>query len=64
MSIKNISNGGFCLFAKHAPKQSVLLQGQLKMAHLPVRIPTLVQVRWLNGPERDGNYRIGLQYVI
>jgi len=62
--VKNISRGGFCLVAPRAPKQSVLLQGPLKLAHMPAQIPTLVQVRWINGPSRGQKYTIGLQYVL
>ena len=62
--VKNISDGGFCLLATHAPRESVLLQGQLKLAHFPAQIPTLVQVRWVGRASRSRHYRIGLQYVI
>jgi hypothetical protein len=62
--VKNISDGGFCLFATHAPRESVLLQGQLKLARFPAQIPMLVQVRWVDRPPRSRHYRIGLQYVI
>ena len=62
--VKNISDGGFCLLATHAPRESVLLQGQLKLARFPAQIPTLVQVRWVDRPSRSRHYRIGLQYVI
>src|SRR5439155_19476114 len=40
--VSNVSDGGFCLLAPHAPRQSVLLQGPLKFAGLPAEIPTLV----------------------
>ena len=45
--VKDISDGGFCLLANHAPKQSALLQGQLRLPKMPAQIPTLVQVRWI-----------------
>ena len=62
--VKNISNGGFCLVASRAPKESVLLQGLLKLAHMPAHIPTLAQVRWIRPPARGRLYTIGLQYVL
>ncbi|PYU76213.1 MAG: hypothetical protein DMG49_01905 [Acidobacteria bacterium] len=61
--IKDISDGGFCLLANHAPKQSALLQGQLRLPKMPAQIPTLVQVRWIDRPSLR-HYRIGLQYAI
>lgn len=62
--VSNVSDGGFCLLTARAPKQSVLLQGPLKLAGTPTRIPTLVQVRWVEHVPHGKGYRIGLQYVI
>ena len=62
--MKDISDGGFCILTAHAPKTSTLLQGQLRLARVPVQIPTLVQVRWINRSLSGGGYKIGLQYVI
>ncbi|MBA0084015.1 MAG: PilZ domain-containing protein [Acidobacteria bacterium Pan2503] len=62
--VSNISDGGFCLFTARAPKQSVLLQGPLKLAGTPAQIPTLVQVRWVEHLPHGKGYRIGLQYVV
>jgi len=61
--VQDISDGGFCLLATHTPKQSALLQGQLRLPHMPAQIPTLVQVRWIERAS-PRHYRIGLQYVI
>ena len=62
--VKDISDGGFCLLAARRPEQSVLLQGLLRLARMPAKIPTLVQVRWVNRQLGGRRYRIGLQYVI
>ena len=62
--VKDVSNGGFCLLSTHAPKESGLLQGPLKLAQMPAHIPTLVQVRWVERTPEARHYRIGLQYVI
>lgn len=62
--VNNISDGGFCLLVPHAPRPSALLQGLLKLPDVPARIPTLVQVRWIERPSHGKSYRIGLQYVI
>src|SRR5437016_817978 len=62
--IKNISDGGFCVIATHAPERSVLLQGRLLFPRMPAQIPTLVQVRWVQRVASGRRYRIGLQYVI
>lgn len=62
--VKDISDGGFCILTAHAPKTSTLLQGQLRLVRMPVQVPTLVQVRWINRSPSGGGYKIGLQYVI
>lgn len=62
--VRDISDGGFCLFGADAPKQAVLLQGALKLAQMPAEMPTLVQVRWVDRTPGVRRYRIGLQYVI
>ena len=62
--VKDISDGGFCILTAHAPKMSTLLQGQLRLVRMPVQVPTLVQVRWINRSPSGGGYKIGLQYVI
>ena len=62
--VKDISDGGFCLLASRRLEQSVLLQGLLKLAEMPTKIPTLVQVRWVDRQLNGRLYRIGLQYVI
>jgi len=59
--VNNISDGGFCLLAPHAPRPSALLEGLLKLAEVPARIPTLVEVRWIDCLPHGNNYRIGLR---
>jgi len=62
--VKDISDGGFCVIATHAPETSGLLQGRLLFPGMRALIPTLVQVRWVEHSPSGQNYRIGLQYVI
>ena len=62
--VEDISDGGFCLLASRRPEQSVLLQGLLRLPQVPSKIPTLVQVRWVNRQLSGRRYKIGLQYVI
>ena len=62
--VQDISEGGFCLVAGRRPEQSVLLQGLLSIVQMPTKVPTLVQVRWVNRQLSGRRYRIGLQYVI
>ena len=62
--MKDISDGGFCLVAPRPLEQSILLQGLLKLAQMPTKIPTLVRVRWVNRQLSGRRYRIGLEYVI
>ena len=62
--VQDISEGGFCLLAARRPEQSVLLQGLLRVAQMPMKIPTFAQVRWVHRQPRGPRYRIGLQYLI
>jgi len=52
------------MFATHPLQISGLLQGRLWLARVPAKIPTLVQVRWVQPVVPGRRYRIGLQYVI
>ena len=63
-TVKDISDGGFCLIAARAPEKSGLLQGRLLFPRVPTQIPTLVQVRWVEHAPSGRNYHTGLQYVI
>ncbi|PYU29211.1 MAG: hypothetical protein DMG31_18225 [Acidobacteria bacterium] len=63
-TVTNISEGGFSMFATHPLQISGLLQGRLWLARVPAKIPTLVQVRWVQPVVPGRRYRIGLQYVI
>jgi PilZ domain-containing protein len=62
--VKNISDGGFCVIAARAPERGGLLQGRLVFPRVPARIPTLVQVRWIQPAASGQNCHVGLQYVI
>ena len=61
--VKDISDGGFCLLANHAPKQSALLQGQLRLPRCLHRSPRSCKFVGLDRPS-PRHYRIGLQYAI
>ena len=63
-TVKNISDGGFCVIAARAPERGELLQGRLVFPRVPAQIPTLVQVRWIRPAPSGQNCRVGLQYVI
>jgi len=60
-----MSDGGFCFLTTQAPKQSALLQGQLRLAQMPVSspldrpsvsgaIPYRPQIRYLKRERPDG----------
>jgi len=63
-TVTNISDGGFSMVATHPIQISGLLQGRLRLARMPAKIPTLVQVRWVQPVAPGRRYRIGLQYAL
>ena len=54
--VKDISDGGFCVIATRAAQRSALLQGRLLFPRMPMQIPTLVQVRWIEHSPSNRHY--------
>ena len=61
--LQNISGGGVCLLSDQAFEASQILRCEILLPELPVRVPTLLQVRWINRPRGTRAYRVGLQFV-
>jgi hypothetical protein len=62
--VQNISSGGLCLLARQRLKVSELLLGEIAIPGTRVRIPTLLQVRWLHKNSFGPRYRSGLHFVL
>jgi c-di-GMP-binding flagellar brake protein YcgR len=63
-TVQDISSGGLSLLGNHAVKPSSLVRCEIRFSELPVRIPVLSQVRWVQKDPGGRKYRIGLQYVL
>jgi len=62
--VENISAGGVCIRTKKALKTSGLVRCELQLPGIPVRVPILGQVRWIEKRSGVNPYRVGLQYII
>lgn len=60
--MKNISNGGLCLVSKTKVSVNDFLRLSFRLEALPVTIPTLVEVRWVQ-KETDSFFKFGVRFV-
>jgi len=61
--VVNASGGGLCISTAWPLAISSCMRCELSFAEDRVRIPTLMQVRWVNTCD-DNNYLCGLQYLV
>jgi hypothetical protein len=61
--LQNISRSGVCLLIDQAFEVSQVLRCEIPLPGLPVRVPTLLLVRWIERPRGTHAYRVGLQFV-
>jgi hypothetical protein len=61
--IQNISNGGFRLLLERPCEVSSLLRCEILLPGFPGAIPTLAQIRWVQGTA-EGNYVAGVQFLL
>jgi len=61
--MQNLSTGGLCLLGDRAVELSQVFRCEIPLPGLPVGIPTLLQVRWIDRPPDAHAYRVGLQFV-
>jgi len=62
-TVKDISSGGLSLLTDHAVKPSTVMRCEIRISDLPVSIPVLSQVRWIEKTPGNLKYRIGLQFL-
>src|SRR6266480_2567783 len=62
--VKDISSGGLSLLSNHTVKPSSLVRCEIRFSDLPVRIPVLSQVRWIQKDPGVRKYTIGLQFLL
>ena len=60
-TVVNVSAGGACVIGEQSIKQFTVLLCQFHFPGVPVPVPVLMQVRWIEPvPSRKSSFRIGL----
>lgn len=63
--IHNMSQGGLCVITPRALPPSTLLRCEIAIAEAPIRIGTLVQVRWTERQKlRRSRFLSGLSFLL
>jgi len=62
--IHNISAGGVKLVTSRRTKSSALIRGEFLMPNVPIGVPSLMQVRWIQRAGASSRYEIGLQFLL
>jgi len=62
--VKDISSGGLSILSDRALKPSSLLRCAIRFSDLPVSLPVLSQVRWIQRDDGERKYKIGLQFLL
>ena len=62
--VKDISCGGLSILSDRALKPSSLLRCAIRFSDLPVSLPVLSQVRWIQRDDGERKYKIGLQFLL
>lgn len=59
---KNISDGGVCLVTKTKLEVNQFLRMAFKLESVPINIPTLVEVRWVEKMS-DSFFKVGARFI-
>jgi hypothetical protein len=62
--VANVSTGGLCLLTNDRAAVAGAVRCEIFLPHIPVGIPTLLQVRWLEEDDDSQMFRLGLQFLI
>ena len=62
--ISDIGGGGLCLVTSEKTEPSMAMRCEIFAPHVPVGIPTLLQVRWVQESGAGRMYTLGLQFVV
>jgi hypothetical protein len=64
VKIVNISEGGACVLAERAIEPFSVVPCRFRFPGVPVPVPVLMQVRWVETIERPATlYRLGLSFL-
>jgi hypothetical protein len=59
----NLSNGGACVVVDRFVEPLKVLPFRFGFPDLPVLLPVLAQVRWIESSAEEQAFRIGLQFI-
>jgi hypothetical protein len=62
--ISDIGGGGLCLVTSEKTEPAMAMRCEIFAPHVPVGIPTLLQVRWVHENAGGRMYTLGLQFVV
>jgi PilZ domain len=62
--VDDISSGGLSLLTRQRVKKSLLIRGEIQLSDIPVSVPLLARVRWIQRSIKGSQYRIGLQFLL
>jgi len=62
--IADIGSGGLCLVTTERTEPTTAMRCEIFAPHVPVGIPTLLQVRWVHENTGGRMYTLGLQSVV
>ena len=63
-TIHDISDGGLSILIPQAVSVPNPIRCEIRLPDLPVSIPTLAQVRWVEDSPSSGGTRVGLQFLL
>jgi hypothetical protein len=61
---ENIGRGGVAMFSDQLLPVNTVVRGEIAISGNPVRIPTLLTVRWYDKVEGEDQYKLGLQFLL
>jgi hypothetical protein len=62
--VSDIGSGGLCLVTTEKTEPATAMRCEIFAPHVPVGIPTLLQVRWIQENPGGRMYTVGLQFVV
>jgi hypothetical protein len=62
--ISDIGAGGLCLVTSEKTEPATAMRCEIFAPHVPVGIPTLMQVRWVQESTSGRMYTLGMQFVV
>ena len=61
---ENISAGGLCIVSDQPILQSSLVCCQIRVSEIPVAVPVLMRVQWVQKISKGRKFRVGLKFLL